>query len=78
MLFRIFNTVADPHHRDADPYVMRIRILLFTLTRIRILPFTSMQILIQLYNLDADPDPQHCQRHKPVGVKKSFLKRCRT
>jgi hypothetical protein len=42
MLFRIYNTVADPHT------VLRIRILLFTLTRIRILPFTLMQILIQL------------------------------
>jgi hypothetical protein len=42
--------------------LMRIRIQLFILKRIRILPFTLMLIRFQLSNMTgihADPDPQH-------------------
>ncbi len=68
-----YTRVADPHHVDADPdpdpifhFDSRIRILLVTLMRIRIIPFALMWIRILLvtfpnqfiiYYLDPDPVP---------------------
>jgi hypothetical protein len=47
MLFQIYNTanVADPHHRDADPYPA----------------FHSDADPDPTFHFDADPDQQHCQ-----------------